>query len=145
MKRTTDFYMHTTKIEPTKTAGEIQHLLSRRGVQQILMEYEAFHLVGLTFVMDIQGKFIPFKLPVRWDKCLAAMKNQGVPRQYCNEEQARRTAWRNVYRWLQAQFALSDTDQVEIAEVLLPYMYMGKETLYEKLVHNGFKMIPEKT
>jgi len=56
-------------------------------------------------------------------------------------EQAARVAWRQVYRWVQAQFALINLRMVEAHEVFLPYMMdtNNGSTFYQTLKANNFK------
>ena len=46
--------------------------------------------------------------------------------------QARRTGWRNIKDWIDAQIALIETEMVTVQEVFLPYVVMGENTLYER-------------
>jgi hypothetical protein len=78
------FYMATTKINPDKTAAEITALLGRKGAKSILTEYECGEIVALSFLIEREGKEIPFRLPLRWGNCLEAMKRDRIPRAiYC--------------------------------------------------------------
>ena len=57
------------------------------------------------------------------------------------EKQARRTAWRNIKDWLDAQMALIETEQVKLEEIFLPYMTDGSgKTLYEYMKEGDFKL-----
>jgi hypothetical protein len=137
------FFMASTKIVSEKTASEIQMLLGQKGASRILTEYEGKEISALSFMIEVNGKSIPFRLPLRWASCLAAMRSdRSTPRHYCNEDQAKRTAWRVLLRWVQAQFALIDTQMASITEVMLPYAQIGEYTLYEKLEREQFKMLP---
>ena len=137
------FYMASTKISSEKTAAEIQMILGRNGAEKILMEYENGEVSAISFLIRMGPKEIPFRLPIRWQKCLKAMiKDKKTPTYYCNEEQAKRTAWRVILRWVQSQFALINTEMVELAEVMLPYAQTGENTLYEKIYNEGFKALP---
>ena len=138
------FYMASTKIAPEKTAAEIQALLGKHGAKQILSEYENSEIVALSFAIEVNYQRVPFRLPLRWEACLKAMKEEGrTPRSMCNAEQARRTAWRVLLRWVQAQLAMIDTQMVSMMEVMLPYAQMGELTLYEQLEQDHFKMLPD--
>lgn len=49
-----------------------------------------------------------------------------------DEDKARRVAWRQIYRWVQAQLALVDTEMVKVEEVFFPYIQTKNgHTLYE--------------
>lgn len=138
-------YMASTKIDSTKTAGEIMQLLSKFNATQILTLYNGGEITGLSFIVDKNGKELPFKLPIRWQPVLEAMKNdRQTPNNLCNPEQAKRVAWRQIKRWIEAQLALLGVGMVCIEEIFMPYLITGKdETLYEKLVTTKFKLIAE--
>lgn len=140
-------YMASTSISPDKTAAEIMALLGKKGAVRIVTEYSQGEITAISFAIDLQGKLVPFRLPIKWEKCLAAMKrDRETPHRFCNEHQAKRVAWRQVLRWLQAQFALIDTGMAEFAEVMLPYVQVSLEhTFYEQIAAEHFMMLPEKT
>lgn len=142
------FYMATTKIPQAQTAGEIQSYLGRKGARQILTEYDEHgDISALSFTIDIGGgQLVPFCLPIRWRQCLQAMKDDPkTPDHLCTESQARRTAWRIVLRWIEAQFAFIDTGMVSLPEIMLPfqYDYDGKQTLYERIEEGKFKVLTD--
>lgn len=146
-------FMATTEIASVKTAGEIQALLSKHGVTRIQTTYEDGEIAGLDFALEHQGKEIPFSLPVRWKPVLLAMMDDeprgryaGTPRHLCTNDQAKRTSWRIILRWIQAQLALIETGQVDMKEVFMPYMIVAKnKTLYQKMSGNNFKQIGHET
>lgn len=139
-------YMASTSISPDKTAAEIMALLGKKGARRIVTEYEAGEISAISFAIEIQGKLVPFRLPIKWERCLEAMKrDRETPKHYCKPEQAKRVAWRQVLRWLQAQFALVDTGMADFAEVMLPYVQVSiNQTFYEQIAHEGFVLLPEK-
>jgi len=58
-----------------------------------------------------------------------------------DEDQARRIAWRQILRWVQAQMALVQTGMVTADQVFMPYIMVDKEgtTLYQQLISQGFE------
>ena len=58
------------------------------------------------------------------------------------QDQARRTAWRILKDWIQAQMALLETNMVEMEEIFPPYMLSGEQTLYQALQANQFRALP---
>lgn len=137
------FYMATTQIAPEKTAMETSSLLSSFGANQILSTYENGEAVGLSFMIQKNGARIPFKLPIKWEPVLAAMKkDKHTPQRLCVKDQAIRVAWRLVYRWVQAQLALVEAGAVELEEVFLPYAETSNGmTIYELYSENKFKQL----
>lgn len=139
-------YMGTTKIPPEKTAAEIQSLLASKGAHNVLTEYDKGEVVAISFAINIRNKEVAFCLPVRWENYFKALQNEyqrkwDRRRASPKEDQAKRTAWRVVLRWVQAQFALIETDMASLDEVMLPYALVENETFYERLLKDNFKLL----
>lgn len=139
------FFMETTKISPEQTVGEIQQVLCRYGANAIQLEYENGGIKAVKFIVEVEGQKVPFLLPCRWKEVHTALINRKTkPRESREEEyilQAKRIAWRQIYRWIEAQLALVETNMVRIEEVFMPYLVVNRkgETLYEQISTNGFK------
>lgn len=120
---------YTTEISVSKTMGEIQASLARRGVRTISTIYDDEGVpAGLAFTMRTDYGFRDFELPVRTEGVLAAMRRDPkVPKAKQTPEQAARTAWRIAADWLKAQAALIDADLATLDEVMLPYMVSSYE------------------
>lgn len=125
---------YTTDVAVSKTMGEIQAALARRGVTRISTMFDDQGIAaGIGFTMRTDFGFRDFELPVRTAGVLAAMQRDAkVPRSRCNPEQAARVAWRIAKVWLEAQSALIDAQLATLDEVMLPYLINGAtgETLY---------------
>ena len=137
-------FMATTKIPAEKTAGEISTMLSRSGmVKYIQTEYDGGDIVGISFIVTTGEQRVPFRLPAKMEPVLEAMrKDKKTPRHLLNLEQARRVAWRQVLRWVQAQMALIEIGMVDIKEVFMPYIMVSKEqTLYDQIKGKNFMML----
>lgn len=115
---------YTTSIDVSKTMGEIQSALARRGVTRISTLYDDAGLAaGLAFTMRTDYGLRDFELPVRTEGVLAAMvADKKVARSACNPAQAARVAWRIAKDWLEAQSALIDAQLATLDEVMMPYM-----------------------
>lgn len=114
---------YTTEIAVSKTMGEIQGALARRGIRSISTLYDDGTPAGLAFTMRTDYGYRDFELPVRTAGVLAAMKGDAkVPRAKCTTEQAARVAWRIAKDWLEAQSALIDAGLASLDEVMFPYM-----------------------
>lgn len=58
------------------------------------------------------------------------------------EAQAKRIAWRQILRWVEAQMAFVETGMVKMEEVFMPYIQVGiDETLFDRLEGQGFRLI----
>lgn len=124
-------FMSTTEIDPMKTAGEITSCLVASGARKIMNEYDGGKIVGLTFSIDVDGLEQAFTLPVRVEPVYRLLQQQRH-RGRIDRTQAERVAWRQLFRWIQAQCAMIETGMVETAEVFMPYMLQaGRKTLYE--------------
>ena len=62
--------------------------------------------------------------------------------------QAARTGWKLVQDWVEVQMALIKMKQAEFLQVFLPYVWDGRQTFYESLKENNFRLLgqgkPEK-
>ena len=123
-------FMETTKISPEKTVAEIQALLGQNGATAVMTEYgPKGEVLAVSFKVRWKGKEIPFRLPSKWEAVRELLK---AKRTKDLDGQARRTAWRCVLRWVEAQMALIKTGQVELPQVFLPYLQTGlNQTLYD--------------
>ena len=139
------FFMESTKIGAEKTLAQIQAMLAKFNVTQMLTDYQAGQVTSLSFRLLIDGEYVPFRLPCRWEQVKMRLLSAGkkASRNDTLDAWARRVAWRQVYRWLEAQLALIETGMVEFAEVMLPYAQIGPggETAYETIRDRKFQAI----
>lgn len=145
-------YMETTQIAASRTAAEIQQHLVEAGARRILMEYDKERkLVGLSFMLEIRGRDVPFTLPARSEPVFKALMRQASPktrhrREADIREQSERVAWRQLLRWIQAQLAMIDTGMVEAGEVFMPYIQVAPgETFWTRAIAGGQLALPETT
>lgn len=120
---------YTTSVDTFKSIGEIQGELARHGAKQIMVDYENGKPTAISFAMV--GAFGPcaFTLPAAVEGTRRVFQRQKVK---ANDEQAERTAWRNVRDWIFAQMALIESCDVPVTQVFLPYMTNREgKTLYD--------------
>ena len=130
---------YTTRIDVSKTLGEIQRQLVSHGANAILNEYDnQGYITSLSFKMNIDGNDIGFKLPADWRPVLKILENDSkVPQRLCTQEQALRVAWRIIKDWVEAQMAIVETKMVTVDQVFLPYAIANSgRTLYETVIEN---------
>lgn len=121
-----------------QTFDKIQKVLMTHNAKQILFEYDSGKIVSLSFGLDVGGRMVGFKLPVRVEAVKRIFDEQGY--RY-DEEQPYKTAWANIRDWLDAQMALIDTRQVKMEEVFLPYAVNREgKTYFEVVENNGFTL-----
>ena len=134
-------YMETTKKDPEDTAAEIKKLLKKYGMTRFNETYKDGELEGCIFAIDIMGRETAFNLPINW-KPLWDRAQRGETKYIKDELQAQRVAWRQVLRWIESQLALIDIEMAEFQEIFLPYIMIdSKNTLYQKMVKNNFKLL----
>lgn len=140
---------YTTKIPVEQTIAEIEKILSKHRVTDIWKQYSGDgEITGLNFIVQTEAGRIPFKLPVNFMAVQQVLKNQknagkikNVPWGVINDlAQPRRTAWRILKDWLDAQMALIELEMVKIEQVFLPYAYdpVKEKTLFEILEEKKF-------
>jgi len=131
---------YTTKVDAHKTVGEIQALLSRKGASSVSVLYQRGVPEAVTFRFKVNDFEVPFKLPCKFDGVRKVMlaeitgklaRNRREKDEVFNQ-QVRRVAWRIVKDWVEAQLALIEAGQADVAEVFLPYMAANDgTTLYQ--------------
>lgn len=138
-------YMCSTEISTEESAARISTLLARAGACSVMQEYDGFGSVeALAFRIKRDGEIHSFRLPARWEGTLEAMKaDRKTQGRYCNEAQARRTSWRLILRWVEAQLALIECSGVPMIEIMLPYMQIGTagETVYQVFEKKGLPQL----
>lgn len=143
---------YTTEISVERTVNKIEELVVKKmNARMFHKEYKNGFIDGIIFVIPTDRGDLPFKMPARVVKVEAVfLQNKKNPRSdwqapkpltQTEKEQAKRTAWKNIYDWLDAQFALIETEQVKIEEVLLPYLTnQSGRTLFELMEQGNFKL-----
>ena len=136
--------METTRIAPERTVGEIQMILAQHGAKAVLLEFDGKKVSAVSFQYTVNGRDIPFRLPCRWTFIEQMLKDNGRRPRYDDtlELWARRVAWRQILRWVQAQLALVETSMVKIQEVFLPYVVTHSgQTIYELQEKKNFGLL----
>ena len=127
-------FMETTRIAPERTVSEIQQVLARNEARAVLLEYEGCQIAAVSFQYVVGDQTIPFRLPCRWQAMEGVLRQSGKRPRYGDtfETWARRVAWRQILRWVEAQMALVETSMVKVQEVFFPYIQTRTgQTLYE--------------
>jgi len=141
---------YTTSISEEKTIAEIESILSKFGATRSFKMYEEGKVKALAFAFMVNGKEIPFKLPMDEKKVLQVFENQykrgKLQKGYVKKEQAIRTGWRIIKDWVDSQVALMEVQMAKPEEVFLPYMFNEKlnMTMFEMLERKGFNQIEQK-
>jgi hypothetical protein len=140
--------MENTEIPPAKSAGSIVSLLVAAGAREVTMIHgEHQKLIGIRFTF-VQGELVfPFSIPVRIDQLFSRMwnarKNKNSADKPKIQDQAERVAWRQLFRWVEAQVALIDTGMVSNVEVFTAYCQDATgRSVYDLLVESKVKALP---
>lgn len=145
---------YTSTVPASRSVSHIEDMLVRHGATDIYKKYSPEKkLEAISFMLPVQGRKVPFKLPARVDNCEKVLRRavrRPKPGTYDRiREQAERTAWKLVSDWVDVQMSLIELKQVDIMEVFLPYVYdvAKDQTFYEKLQVTNFNalQIPEVT
>jgi hypothetical protein len=133
-------YMGTTSISPAQTAGEIISELVRCGANSINTDYVNGNISGIRWIMQISGTPVLFEMPIRVEPVLKKMGGR-------DREQAERTAWRQLLRWVQAQNALIKVGMAQAGEIYLAYMVNPgtNQTLFQHMLETRFRALPAPT
>ena len=139
--------MEYTKIEPEQTVADIQRVLGKYGASAILTQYNGGEVTAVSFEVHVGEKRVPFRLPCRWQAIEQILLSRKRARRTERlTQQAKRVAWRQILRWIQAQLALVETNMVKLQEVFMPYLQLSLEgkTLYQELEETKFRMLEHK-
>lgn len=124
---------YTTKVDSLKTVAEIQSILGQKGASHVSVDYTSGRPSAITFGFDLDGQNIVYRLPCNIDGVSAAMKSVRSSL-WKDKAQCERIAWRIVKDWVEAQMALVEANQAEVAEVFLPYaLHISGQTLFQAI------------
>jgi hypothetical protein len=134
---------YTTKVAPKRTALELQGLLATKGAERVSVYYDkAGEPVALEFVIRVQEEPVHFKLPCNVDGVQRALLRSKLHYSKQTKEHARSVAWRIVKTWVEAQLAVVDSNQADLAEVFLPYVIDSNgQTMYARFIESHQKQL----
>jgi hypothetical protein len=134
---------YTTEIDGKRTALEIQGLLSLKGAQRVSVDYDTQgEPIAIEFMISVHSQPVWFRLPCNVAGVHKALQNQKIERRYKSEPQARRVAWRIIKDWIEAQLAIVEANQAEVAEVFLPYVIDREgQTMYARFKESQQKQL----
>jgi hypothetical protein len=139
--------METTEVPVERTCAAIVSDLVQAGARQISQEFSANkEVIGVRFSLEVlPGQIRYFALPVRDEPVYKLLRKQVTYRTDAQTlmDRAKRVAWRQLYRWVQAQLAMIQTGMVEAQEVFLPYMeHESGKTFYQMLKERDQLALP---
>lgn len=136
---------YTTTIEAGKSAGEVQSILAKAGAQSVAIDYKNGTPSALTFTVTFCEQPLRFRLPCNAEGVLKSLTKYGskVPYAKQNIEQARRVAWRIIKDWTEAQLALIESGQSQMAEAFMPYVFdeSTQQTMFQRFTESTQKQL----
>ena len=159
---------YTSEVPVSETIAKIERVLLKCGVSGITKEYDPDSRVSaMRFHIALEtGATVTVRLPANVERALDALwadyvdgdalNPKGDALQYPGgrkkkrrmdfQDQAERTSWKIVQDWVEVQMSMIQMKQAEFAEVFLPYVWDGKQTVYDRVRDNGMRfLLPEKT
>lgn len=129
---------YTTKIDASKTIGQIQAILAMAGAERISVDYRDGAPSAVYFVYTVRDQPVEFRIPVNVSGVLRLLQNDPKVRAgLATEEQAYRVAWRIAKDWIEAQIAYVEAEQASIPQLFFPHAVNADgETLYEVFEEN---------
>jgi hypothetical protein len=129
---------YSTKIEASKTMAEIQEMLGKKGAHSVSSQYEKGEPVAIFFSVVVKNTPVNFRLPCNWLGVAKVIReDRTISFKFKNDSQAKRTAWRIVKDWVEAQLAIIESGQAQMAEVFLPYAITSNgKTCFELMSSN---------
>lgn len=158
---------YTSNVPVNETIARIEKVLIRSKVSGITKEYgPAGKVAAVTFRIELPNQN-PWtvRLPANEEKALLAMwldyadgdkltpdglrllyNNRKAKCKHDFREQAERTAWKIIQDWIEVQMSMIQMQQADWREVFLPYVWDGRQTLFQRMENNGFRaLLPETT
>lgn len=138
---------YTSSVPADKSILHIEKLLIEMGSTNIAKEYKSGKVSAISFAIKHGEGNIPFRLPAKVDPIKKLFLSQyrrptQVQVQQC-DQQAERTAWKNVKEWVELQATMIKLEQVEFMEVFMPYVFSleKQKTFFELMKENNFKQL----
>lgn len=139
---------YTTEVPANRSIDSIEKLLIDLRCTNIMKEYEhpSGRCKALSFILEVDGMKLPFKLPANTEKVFKWLKKKKPTGNEKNlREQAERIGWKQQFELLHLQLSMIEMNQLETLEALLPILYDVKadKTYYDKIKDGGYKALIE--
>jgi hypothetical protein len=134
---------YTSRVPAHVSISWIERVLVKHGASMVVKLYDADddgRVTALAFEIEVAGEKCAFRLPANVAACekvlVGNLSRRARPETVERvRDQADRTTWKILADWVDAQMALVELAQVDVAEVFLPYAYdrASDQTLYQKI------------
>ena len=135
---------YTTEVPAQRSIDYIEKLLVEAGASNIMKEFESGSCSSISFLIDIGGQKLPFKLPAKVQNCYVWLKKKKPnSKDTLLLAQAERIVWKQMHEWVFLQLSLIHLDQLEKLEAFFPYLYdmQKQQTFFQKVKENGYKAL----
>lgn len=130
-------FMGSTDVPAARSISQITDALREAGALTVQTTYTGKQTTGLAFSLQGGSGVYNFVMPVRsaaiFERLNSSRRGEHM-RKKCSEgdrNDAERIAWRQLFRWVEAQLAHIDLEQGEAEQVFMPYMVTTSgETVY---------------
>lgn len=136
---------YTSTVPAEKSILDIERLLWSAGATKIAKDANSDgQVTAFIFALPVGEQTLPFRLPCDVEKVYNALMAEHRRSRYHTETQKRvraqaeRVAWRILLDWTKAQITMVKLQQVKVEEVFLPYMWNGKQTLFQQMEQSHF-------
>lgn len=128
---------YTSEVPAAKTIGQLYEIIAQSGAHEISFEHKDGDAVALKFCIMHAEKPLWFRIKPNPAGVLSSMERDKVPPRYQNDKQAHRTAWRILKDAVEAQLAIFQSEQGDLAEVFLPYAIDSTGTSFYEIFTEG--------
>jgi hypothetical protein len=137
---------YSSEVSASNSISMLENVLIKAGCEEIKKIYKDKMASGIFFVLPVANMKLTFNMEAKTDrvyeKMIATYTNYpNATQRAATLKQAERCAWKNLFELVQLQLDMISLDQVEVMQVLLPYLTDGSQTFYEKIKENNFKLL----
>lgn len=136
----------TSTVPVLRTIARIEQALAKAGVSSVVKEYgPQADVAALKFTIELDGRGpVTVRLPVDtrviarmlFEVYMSTQKRRNSRSKHEKDfmEQAERTAWKLMQDWVEVQLSLIAMKQADFMAVFLPYLWDGRQTLFDRLL-----------
>lgn len=141
-----DIKNYSSEVPASRSISMLEDVLIKAGCEEIRKVYTDKMTSGIFFVLPVANMKLTFNMEAKTDKVYqkmidAYLNTPNSTQRASTLKQAERCAWKNLYELVQLQLDMISLDQVEVMQVLLPYLTDGSQTFYEKIKASNFKLL----
>lgn len=137
---------YSSEVPASRSISMLEDVLIKAGCTEIRKIVEEKMISGIFFILPVNGMTLTFNMEAKVNQVYKKMidtyqKSPTSTQQAATLKQAERCAWKNLYELVQLQLDMISLDQVEIMQVLLPYLTDGSQTFYQKIKASNYKLL----